>query len=256
VTSRGKRFNGRHMTFFPPIVLFLILLGGCNQPDWQQVLDQIGNGPHDSRALTLQEIDAGLKEALRVGTEQVVAQLGKSDGFNADPAIRILLPDRLSAARDMFGKIGMAGLFNDLELRLNRAAEAATPKAKEIFWQSIREMTIQDVQGIFRGPEDAATRYFERTMTPRLAAAMRPVVDQSLNEVGAVRVYNEAVAQVRAIPYAPEIRTDLTGYVVEQGMAGIFHYLAQEEAAIRQNPLKRTTELLRRVFGGAPGTNK
>jgi hypothetical protein len=255
VTSRGKRFNGRYMTFFPPIVLFLILLGGCNQPDWQQVLDQIGNGPHDSRALTLQEIDAGLKEALRVGTEQVVAQLGKTDGFNADPAIRILLPDRLSAARLRRSSKSLKRPAMPILPNMSRAAEAATPKAKEIFWQSIREMTIQDVQGIFRGPEDAATRYFERTMTPRLAAAMRPVVDQSLNEVGAVRVYNEAVAQVRAIPYAPEIRTDLTGYVVEQGMAGIFHYLAQEEAAIRQNPLKRTTELLRRVFGGAPGTH-
>jgi hypothetical protein len=186
---------------------------------------------------------------LRVGTGRVVGQLGKTDGFNADPVIRIPLPDKLAAARNMFGQIGLGGVFDDLELRLNRAAEAATPKAKALFWQAIREMTIQDVQTLFNGPDDAATRYFERKMTPELAAAMRPVVDQSLNEVGAVRVYNQAAAQLNAIPYAPEIKADLTGYVVDKGMAGIFHYLAQEEAAIRKNPAKRTTELLQRVFG-------
>ena len=236
-----------------PVLLSLVLLpSACTESEWQQVsyqvLDQL-NSQQNGGALTLYEINAGLKEALQVGTERVVVQLGQTGGFNADPVIHIPLPEKFAAARDLLGQIGMAGLLNDLELRLNRAAEAATPKAKALFWQAIREMTIQDVQAIFKGPEDAATRYFQRKMTPELAAAMRPVVDQSLNQVGAVRVYNQAVAQVNAIPYAPEIRTDLTGYVVEGGMAGIFHYLAQEEAAIRRNPAKRTTELLRRVFG-------
>lgn len=234
------------------LLIFVLCLAACTETEWQQVgqvLTQINNGSQTGSALSLSEIDAGLKEALRVGTESVVGQLGKTDGFNVDPAIRIPLPNKLAAARTMLGRIGLGGLFNDLELRLNRSAEAATPKAKELFWQAIREMSIQDVQTIFKGPDDAATRYFERKMTPELAAAMRPVIDQSLNEVGAVRVYNQAVAQVSAIPYAPEIKTDLTGYVVEKGMAGIFHYLAQEEAAIRKNPAKRTTELLKRVFG-------
>lgn len=254
--SSTKQPVGRWKTVYVTTLLAVILLlGACNQTEWQQmsrqVLNQINNGSQGGSALSLQEIDAGLREALQVGTELVVGQLGKRDGFNADPAIHIPLPDKVAAARSMLDKIGMASLFNDLELRLNRAAEAATPKAKALFWQAIREMTIQDVQAIFKGPEDAATRYFARKMTPELAAAMRPVIDQSLNEVGAVRVYNQAVSQVRAIPYAPEIKTDLTGYVVEQGMAGIFHYLAQEEAAIRKNPAKRTTDLLKRVFGAS-----
>jgi hypothetical protein len=246
-----KKAIYKRNTLYIPILLSLNLLLGACQAEWQQVSRQVLNqvGHQNGSALSIHEIDAGLREALQVGTDRVVGQLGKTDGFNADPVIRIPLPDKLAAARDMFEKVGMAGLFHDLELRLNRAAEAATPKAKAIFWQAIREMTIQDVHAIFKGPEDAATRYFERKMTPQLATAMRPVIDQSLNEVGAVRVYNQAVAQVNAIPYAPEIRTDLTGYVVEQGMAGIFHYLAQEEAAIRKNPAKRTTELLKRVFG-------
>ncbi len=244
-----RRWKIFHVTSLLVVVLFL---GACTQAEWQQVgqvLNQGNNGSLAGSALSLNEIGAGLKEALRVGTESVVGQLGKADGFNADPVIRIPLPDKLAAAQTMLGQIGMGGIFNDLELRLNRAAEAATPKAKELFWQSIREMTIQDVQTIFKGSDDAATRYFERKMTPKLAAAMRPVIDQSLNEVGAVQVYNQTVAQVRSIPYAPEIKADLTGYVVEKGMAGIFHYLALEEAAIRKNPAKRTTELLKRVFG-------
>jgi hypothetical protein len=253
VNSSTKQPFCRCKTLGVTILLaFLLLLTACTPAEWQQmsqVLTNINNGQQNSSALSLDEIGAGLKEALRVGSERVVMQLGKTDGFNADPAIRIPLPDKLAAARTKLDKIGLGSLFNDLELRLNRAAEVATPKAKAIFWQAIREMTIQDVQSLFAGSEDAATRYFERKMTPALAAAMRPVIDQSLNEVGAVRIYNQAVAQVRAIPFAPEIKTDLTGYVLEQGMDGIFHYLAQEEAAIRKNPAKRTTELLKRVFG-------
>lgn len=243
---RWRNFN---VATLLAVVLFM---GACTENEWQQmsqVLNQVNNGPQNGSTLSIQDIDAGLKEALRVGTERVVYQLGKADGFYTDPTIRIPLPDKLAAARTMFNRIGLAGPFNDLELRLNRAAETATPKAKELFWQAIREMTIQDVQAIFRGQEDAATRYFASKMSPELAASMRPVIDQTLSEVGAVRVYNQAVAQVRAVPYAPEITTDLTGYVVEKGMDGIFHYLAQEEAAIRKNPAKRTTELLKRVFG-------
>jgi hypothetical protein len=229
----------------------LLFLGGCNTEHLRQMSREVlGNGISSGAGLSLQEIDAGLREALRVGSERVVAQVGRTDGFNADAAIRIPLPDRLASARQTLDKAGMGGVFNDLEVRLNRAAEIAAPQARTIFWQAIREMSIQDVNTIFRGQEDAATRYFEQKMTPALAAAMRPVIEHSLNEVGAIRLYNQTVNQVRSLPFAPDIRTDLPGYVTEKGMMGIFHYLAQEEAAIRKNPAKRTTELLQRVFAG------
>jgi hypothetical protein len=196
-----------------------------------------------------EEIGAGLKEALKVGTERVVGQLGKTDGFNADPAIHIPLPGSLQTARGMLQKVGMDGMLSDLELRLNRAAEAATPKAKALFWQAISDMSLEDVKGIYNGPADAATSYFQQKMSPGLAAEMRPVVEQSLADVGAVQTYEQVMGQYRALPFAPEIKTDLSGYVVDKGMAGIFHYLALEEAAIRKDPAKRTTELLRQVFG-------
>jgi hypothetical protein len=234
------------------LLCLLILLSGCNNEQLRQISREVlSNGAYKGTGLSLQEIDAGLREALRVGSERVVAQVGKTDGFNADAVIRIPLPERLAAARLTLDKVGMGGVFNDLEVRLNRAAELAAPQAKAIFWQAIREMSIQDVNTIFRGQEDAATRYFQTKMTPALAAAMQPVIEQSLNEVGAVRIYNQAVNQVRSLPFAPDIKTDLPGYVVDRGMAGIFHYLAEEEAAIRKNPAKRTTELLQRVFAGS-----
>jgi hypothetical protein len=143
----------------------------------------------------------------------------------------------------------MSDLLNDLELKLNRAAEVATPKAKNIFLQAITEMSFEDVKKIYEGPEDAATRYFRSKMSPSLAKEMEPVVNKSLSEVGAVRAYDSAMKEYRSVPFVPDAKADLTDYVVEKGMDGIFHYMAKEEAAIRQNPAKRTTDLLKRVFG-------
>jgi len=199
--------------------------------------------------LTREEIGAGLKEALRVGSENVVNQLGRVDGFNKDAAIRIPLPEKLNTVKTALQRVGMSGMLDDLELKLNRAAETATPKARELFRQAIADMTINDVEAIYRGPEDSATRYFQAKMSPALAEEMRPIVDTSLAEVGAIRMYDKVMGRYRSIPFVPDIKTDLTSHVVEKGMDGIFHYLAREEAAIRQDPVKRTTELLKRVFG-------
>jgi hypothetical protein len=155
----------------------------------------------------------------------------------------------LNNVKFLLGKVGMSSMLDDLELKLNRAAEVATPKAKELFAQAISEMTFEDVMNIYNGPDDAATRYFQEKMTPPLAREMQPVVDQSLAEVGAVQAYENVMGEYRAIPFVPDVKADLRTYVVEKGMDGIFHYIALEEAAIRQNPAKRTTELLQRVFG-------
>jgi len=201
------------------------------------------------KPLTPEEIGSGLKEALLVGSASVVSQLGRTDGFNLDRAIHIPLPEKFDTVRSLLGKVGMASMLDDLELKLNRAAEVATPKAKELFVQAISEMTFEDVMNIYNGPEDAATRYFQDKMTPPLAREMQPVVEQSLAQVGAVKAYENVMGEYRAIPFVPDVKADLTTYVVEKGMDGIFHYMAVEEAAIRQNPAKRTTELLQRVFG-------
>ncbi len=223
------------------------------QTDWMKMGQELLGTAAKSPGATVTDptqVAAGLKEALRVGSDTVVSQLGQTDGFNADPAIHIPLPKSFKSVQSALKPLGMSPLLDDLELRLNRAAEQATPQAKTLFLAAIEGMTLDDVMGIYNGPQDAATRYFQKKMSPQLATQMQPIVEQALNQAGAVQAYDNVMGQYRAVPFVPDVKADLTGYVVEQGMNGMFHYLAREEAAIRQNPAKRTTELLQEVFGG------
>jgi hypothetical protein len=145
--------------------------------------------------------------------------------------------------------VGMSSMMDDLELKLNRAAEEATPPAKKIFWDSIEAMTLDDVMEIYNGPDDAATRYFQGKMSDPLASAMQPIVEEALDQVGAIQTYDAIMGQYDSLPLVPDVKADLNSYVVNEGMNGIFHYLAIEETAIRQDPLKRTTDILQTVFG-------
>ncbi len=208
-----------------------------------------GGSSSSAGSLTQGEMGDGLKEALRVGTETVVAQLGKTDGFNADKAIHIPLPGQLATVQKALKAAGYSSLVDDLELKLNRAAEQATPKAKALFVDAIAAMTIQDAQKILSGPDDAATQYFRKSMGPGLGTEMKPIVDATLAEAGAVQAYDAMMGQYKALPFMPDAKANLTDYVVEKGMDGIFHYVAKEEAAIRTNPAARTTDLLKKVFG-------
>lgn len=220
--------------------------------DWWEtggrILESLSAGKQTQEP-TMGEISDAFKEALSIATNGVVAQLGRVDGFNSDAAIHIPLPRELDTAKKMLAKIGMAPLMDDLELKLNRAAEAATPKAKKFFVQAIREMSFADVKKIYDGPEDAATRYFQEKMTPELSGEMTGIVEASLSEVGAIRAYDTMLGQYKALPFVPDVKADLTGYVIAKGLDGIFHYVAREEAAIRRDPARQTTELLKRVFG-------
>ena len=212
-----------------------------------QLLKSFG-GSDAAKELTLEEIGAGLKEALKVGSGNVVNRLSLTDGFNKDPDVRIPLPPSLDKVKTMLAKVGMSSLFEDLELKLNRAAEAAAPKARQLFLNAISQMTFADVKQIYEGPDDAATRYFQGKMSPALAEEMEPVIDASLSEVGAVKAYDTMMKEYKSLPFVPDVKADLTSHVIEKGMDGIFHYMAKEEAAIRRNPAKRTTELLKKVF--------
>lgn len=208
-----------------------------------------GSSGGSGSSLSAGDIAGGLKEALRVGSDRVVTQVGKTDGYNGDPSIHLPLPGSLKSVQSALKAAGMSGMLDDLELRLNRAAEAAAPKARAMFVDAISQMTIDDARKIYDGPKDAATRYFQSKMSKPLAAEMAPVVDQSLAEVGAIKSYDAVMGQYKQIPFVPDAKANLTGYVVEKGMDGIFLYLGKEEAAIRENPAARSTELLKKVFG-------
>ncbi|MBI2969801.1 MAG: DUF4197 domain-containing protein [Gammaproteobacteria bacterium] len=200
-------------------------------------------------ALTAGEVGDAFKEALTIGSRKVVKQLGAVDGFNADAAVHIPLPEQLQTVKKALAAVGLSGMVDELELKLNRAAEAAAPKARKLFVKAISQMTFDDVMVIYRGPEDSATRYFQDRMSPSLREEMRPIVDVSLAEVGAVKAYDEVVDRYRSLPFVPDVKADLTEHVLDKGIAGIFHYVAKEEAAIRSDPARRTTELLKKVFG-------
>ncbi len=213
------------------------------------VLGVFGGQSEGLAALTQGEVGSALKEALRIGTSDVVSQLGVQNGFNLDPQIRIPLPGALGKVDKTLSKIGLDALTDDLELRLNRAAEAATPKAKELFLASIQQMTFQDAKNILTGPQDAATTYLRRTMGEGLSQEMQPIVQEALAQAGAIRAYDSMMGQYQQIPFVPDVKANLQDYVVEKAMDGVFYYVAQEEAAIRANPAKRSTELLKKVFG-------
>lgn len=208
----------------------------------------VGNGGGVG-GLSIAEIASGLKEALRVGTERTVSTVGTVDGYNADPEIHIPLPSSLRKVQSALEPLGMSGLADDLELRLNRAAEAAAPEARAVFVDAISQMTLDDAKAIYQGPADAATRYFQEKMTPALTERMRPIVMDGMAEAGAVQAYDDMMAPYQALPLMPDVKADITDYTVGKALDGLFHVLAKEEAAIRANPAARTTELLQRVFG-------
>ena len=217
--------------------------------DWLSKLKGSLGKKDTDQALSTDEVGGGLKEALRVGTDTVVGNLGQAGGFNLDPQIHIPLPKQLDKARKLLSTLGMDSMLVDLEAKLNEAAEIATPKAKQLFIGAINDMTLDDVMAIYKGPDDAATQYFRSKMSAPLALEMKPVVNNSLEGVGALQLYDNVMQQYEEVPFAPKVDLDMSDYVVEKGMDGIFYYLAKEEAAIRNNPAKRTTDLLKSVFG-------
>lgn len=208
-----------------------------------------GGGTAGVSGLSTEQIVAGLKEALRVGSERVVAQVGAKDGFNADPKIHIPLPENLKKVQDTLGKIGLAGLADDVELRINRAAEEAAPKTKELLWKAINGMSLDDAKNIYNGPNDAATQYFRKTTSGDLRKTVEPIVDKALNEVGAITAYESLMSKYKAIPFVPDVKSDIKSHATDKTLDGIFHYLANEEASIRENPVARTTDILKTVFG-------
>ncbi|MEA1989097.1 MAG: DUF4197 domain-containing protein [Pseudomonadota bacterium] len=199
--------------------------------------------------LSSADIEKAFKEALTKGSETVVNKLSVTDGFNADPKIHIPLPKSLQSVQSTLNQFGMGGYMDDVETKLNRAAEAATPQAKALFLDAIKEMSFDDVKKIYEGPKDSATQYLKSKTSPGIKAKMAPIVENTLNEVGAVTAYDKAISKYKNLPFVPDVKADLLDHVVNEGMNGMFYYIAQEEAAIRKDPLKQSTDLLKKVFG-------
>jgi hypothetical protein len=214
-------------------------------------LPQIPGGQAGTPPGSLGEVKIGqaLKQALQVGTENAVKLTGKPDGYFRNQAIKILLPERLKNLESGLRLVGYGSQVDELVLGMNRAAEQAAPAAKQIFWDAIGDMTIDDARKILDGPQTAATDYFKGRTTNQLTAAFKPIVDKSMSRVGVTRQYDQLLDRARAIPFLNVEQYDIDHYVVGKALDGLFHMVGEEEKKIRTNPAARVTDLLREVFG-------
>ncbi len=221
----------------------------------QSIFDKAGSvmkglgGGGSASALSTAEVAGGLKDALRVGSETVTGNLGAADGFLKDPVAHIPLPGWMKSAQSILRFTGQSGLLDEIEVRMNRAAEGSMDEAKAMFGDAIQAMTFEDAKEILTGPDDSATRYFQGKMTAPLGDKMRPIVERELAATDAFALYDRAAAANGAAGLAPQGKTLMIDHAVDGALKGLFHYIAKEEAAIRNNPAKRVTPLLQKVFG-------
>ncbi len=200
--------------------------------------------------LSNDDIIAGLKEALVTGSTKGSNLLSQTDGFFANAALKILLPPEAQKIERTLRNVGLGKQVDDAILSMNRAAEDACKSAAPIFSNAIKQMSFQDAVGILRGPDTAATSYLKGKTTSPLTEAFRPVIETSLDKVDATKHWNTLITSYNKLPLVKDkINPDLAAYVTERALSGIFYQVAIEEKEIRKNPLARTSEILKKVFG-------
>lgn len=207
-----------------------------------------GGGSGGGGSLSQGDIGSGLKQALRQGSDKAIGSLGRRDGFYKNPDARIGLPSSIARVQPMLRTAGLGGTLDDLELRMNRGAEAAVPKAATLFRGAIEGMSWSDARAILQGPDDSATKYLREKTGQPLKRDMMPIVGRELEGAGASKVYDGVMAQAGPLgAAAPE--GGLSGWVTGEAMDALFALVGREEASIRKNPAARGTDLMKKVFG-------
>ena len=230
--------------------LFFISLSytSCTTAQMGTVSQGVNDAINANRPLTETEVASGLKEALSVGISKGATTAAQPDGYYKNSLIRIPFPSEVRKVETSLRTIGMGSLVDDFVLSLNRAAEDAATSAKPIFISAIKQLTIKDVWGILTGGKDAATQYLKRTTSDQLLVAFTPKIQASLDKTNATKYYSDVMERYNTLPLVQKVNPDLTGYATQKAMDGLFLLVAQEEANIRENPIARTTQLLKRVF--------
>ncbi|GAB3535449.1 DUF4197 domain-containing protein [Pontibacter brevis] len=219
----------------------------CTVADVQRTMDGVLAGTAGA-PVTQSEVASGLKQALEVGIKKGSNQASQEDGYYRNPLIRIPFPEDVQRVENTLRQVGLGSEVDKFILTLNRGAEDAAKSAVPIFVSAIRQLTIADAWAILKGDRDAATQYLKRTTSQQLYDAFNPVMVASLEKTNATRYYADIVNQYNRIPLTQKVNPDLDDYATKKAIDGLFVMIAQEEAEIRENPLARTTELLRRVF--------
>jgi len=202
-----------------------------------------------TESFTTEEAAKAIKEALVKGTSKGTDFISKADGFYKNPDIKIPFPPEANKVKKALKKAGFGKQVDKVVLSLNRAAEDASKSAKDIFVASIQKMTVDDAIKIVKGDSTAATNYLEDKTTAQLTKAFSPIIQASLDKVDATKYWATAMKTYNKIPFVKKINPDLKQYVTQKAMAALFLMIAREEALIRKDPISRTTDLLKKVFG-------
>jgi Protein of unknown function (DUF4197) len=234
-----KHMNKKILTLFVALALFATSCATLNN-----VISGATGG-----ALTAEEIGRGLKEALTVGIKNSSTKASALDGYLGNSLIKLLFPPEAQKVEAKLRQIGLGGECDKFITALNRGAEDAAKFAAPIFIDAITKMTISDAVGILKGDKDAATQYLKRTSTAALVNAFTPVMESSLTKTNATKYYNDVANLYNKIPLVQKVNPDLKEYATNKAVDGLFLLVAQEEAKIREDPLARVSDLLKRVFG-------
>lgn len=200
-------------------------------------------------ALSDGDVVNGLKEALTQGASNAVANLGRQDGFLGNDKVRIPLPDAVRKAEPMLRTLGQGKAVDDLVTSMNRAAEAAVPEAKTLLVAAIKQMSVQDAKQILTGPEDAATQYFRKSTEPDLRTRFLPIVDKAVGRLGVTGKYNRVAGSASKLGLVGKNQATVQDYVTQKALDGLFLMVADEERAIRTDPVARTGHWVKKVFG-------
>jgi hypothetical protein len=223
----------------------LLLFHQVSQAQINELLGKLGSKPSEA------QIQSGIKEALEKATDLTVERLSLENGFLQNPDIKILFPPEARKVESTLRKIGLGNVADDVITSLNRAAEDAAKEAKPIFTDAIKSMTLKDVQQILLGEQNAATNYFQKTTSDSLAVKFSPKIDQSLSKTDATKIWESAMENYNKLPFVKPVETDLTKYVTDKAIEGLFVEIAKEEVEIREKIGARTSPLLQSVFGYA-----
>ncbi|HEY6896275.1 MAG TPA: DUF4197 domain-containing protein [Rhodocyclaceae bacterium] len=200
-------------------------------------------------SLSNKDAGGGLKEALSQGASLAVDQLGKTDGFMGNPKVRIPLPENLEKAEGLLRTMGAGKYVDELEVAMNRAAEAAVPEAKALLLKSIKSMSLQDAKGILGGGDDAATQYFRRTTSAPLGEKFKPIVQKAIAKVQLAEKYDQFAGRAAKLGLVKEGDAHLDNYITQKALDGLYLMIAEQEKAIRKDPLSATGSLAKKVFG-------
>ncbi len=214
----------------------------------QDIVDSTLGSSTGGTALSNDQIIAGLKQALSQGTTKGVQTLSVADGFFKNAAVKVLFPPEAQKVEKTLRDVGAGQLVDVAVEKLNRAAEDASKGAKDIFINAIKQMTVSDAMNILMGANNAATNYLRKTTSSQLFNTFNPVIKNSLNKVGASDAWTTVMTNYNKIPFVEKVNPDLDNYVTTKTMDGVFYMIEKEERLIRQNPVKRVTDLLKKVF--------